>query len=93
MQGRLDAGVAWLEQREQDWAPDNFFAIHNYWHLALFHLEGGDGRTALALYDRNVRGSGSEVNLDLVDASALLWRLMLAGVDVRGRFAELAQVW
>jgi len=93
MQGRLADGSAWLEQREGDWAPDNFFAIHNYWHLALFHLEGGDVQRTLALYDGNIRGSNSEVNLDLVDASALLWRLMLAGADVRERFGALAEVW
>jgi hypothetical protein len=93
MQGRLEAGAAWLQARERDWAPDNFFAIHNYWHLALFQLEAGDVALALALYDQRVRASQSEVNVDLVDASALLWRLALAGADVRERFTALAEVW
>jgi hypothetical protein len=93
MQGRLEEGSAWLSEREGDWAPDNFFAVHNYWHLALFQLESGEVQRTLALYDERVRGSGSEVNLELVDASALLWRLMLAGADVRARFTALAEVW
>jgi hypothetical protein len=93
IQGRLEEGSAWLAEREGDWAPDNAFAVHNYWHLALFQLESGDVQRTLALYDERVRGGGSEVNLELVDASALLWRLMLAGADVRARFAALADVW
>jgi hypothetical protein len=40
MQGRIDEGIAWLETREPDWAPDNGFAFHNWWHLALFYLDG-----------------------------------------------------
>src|SRR5690606_16939333 len=38
MQGRIDEGIAWLESRERDWAPENAFAPHNYWHLALYYL-------------------------------------------------------
>ena len=39
MQGRIDEGIDWLESREADWAPDNGFAFHNFWHLALFYLD------------------------------------------------------
>jgi hypothetical protein len=93
MQGRIAEGVRWLEQREPDWSPENFFAVHNYWHLALFQLELGDHAPVLALYDAKVRGGGSEVIMDLVDASALLWRLQLVGVDVRERAKALAAIW
>lgn len=93
MQGQLSNGIHWLQERENDWAPDNFFAVHNYWHLALFLLELGDTERVLALYDQKVRAASSELNLDLVDASALLWRLELAGVDVRDRWVKLADVW
>src|SRR5512146_2909282 len=40
MQGRIDEGIAFLSSREADWAPDNGFAFHNFWHLALFHMDG-----------------------------------------------------
>jgi tetratricopeptide (TPR) repeat protein len=93
MQGRLAEGSNWLTRREPDWAPGNFFAVHNYWHLALFHLELGDHARVIEIYDAAVRGSGSEVIMDLLDASALLWRLDLAGADVRERWLTLAQVW
>jgi tetratricopeptide (TPR) repeat protein len=51
MQGRIDEGIAWLESREADWAPDNGFAFHNWWHLALFYLDRGDYERVLHLYD------------------------------------------
>src|SRR5262249_60524979 len=41
MQGRIDEGVQWLESRVDDWAPNNSFAFHNWWHLALFYLDRG----------------------------------------------------
>ena len=57
MQGRIDEGIAWLTSRERDWAPDNGFAFHNFWHLALFRLDGGDVAGALDLFDRHVHPS------------------------------------
>jgi tetratricopeptide (TPR) repeat protein len=93
MQGRSADGIAWLESRVSDWSEDNALAIHNYWHAALFHLDLGEGARALELYDRKVRATNSEISLELVDASAMLWRLYLCGIDVGGRFAELAAVY
>ena len=29
MQGRLDDSVAWYNDRREDWAHDNMFAVHN----------------------------------------------------------------
>jgi hypothetical protein len=47
----------------------------------------------LSLYDRGVRPADSTVALELVDASALLWRLHLRGVDVGDRWKKLADAW
>ena len=44
MQGRLRDGIDWLTSRESDWSVNNGFAFHNWWHLALFHLEAGNYR-------------------------------------------------
>jgi tetratricopeptide (TPR) repeat protein len=93
MQGRAREGIAWMRGRQRDWAEDNFFAVHNWWHLALYHLDQGELDEVLALFDRAVRASPSGLVLDLVDASALLWRLRLRGVDVGGRWHEVAQGW
>jgi hypothetical protein len=94
MQGRTVEGIEWLETRSEDWGrPDSLFAIHNAWHLALYHLEQGDHARVLALYDERIRAGRSLVALDMVDAAAMLWRLYLRGVEVGDRWNELADAW
>ncbi|MGQ0700061.1 MAG: tetratricopeptide repeat protein [Panacagrimonas sp.] len=93
MRGRIDEGIAWLETRVNDWAPDNAFAFHNWWHLALFHLDRGDERKVLELYDGRVYPQTTDVALQLIDATALLWRLRLLDVDVDDRFQALSRAW
>jgi tetratricopeptide (TPR) repeat protein len=93
MQGRIGEGIAWLESRRDHWVPDNGFAFHNWWHLALFRMDGGDFDGALALYDGTLHAQPLGFALPLVDASALLWRLQLEGVEVAARFAVLADEW
>jgi hypothetical protein len=93
MQGRLRDGIDWLTTREKDWAPNNGFAFHNWWHLVLFHLDAGDVAQVLDLYDRRIRVAPSQVPLEMIDASALLWRLQLRGIDVGSRWQDLAQCW
>ncbi len=39
MTNRVEDGREWLESRTEDWSPDNFFAVHNWWHLALFYFD------------------------------------------------------
>jgi tetratricopeptide (TPR) repeat protein len=94
MQGRAQDGVGWATAREPYWAgDDNFFKIHNWWHRALCHLDLGQVDEVLRLYDGPIRGNRSAIALDLVDASALLWRLSLSGHDVGDRWTELARCW
>ena len=94
MQGRAEDGIGWMIAREAHWAgDDNFFKVHNWWHRALCHLDVGQADKALALYDGPIRATHSRVALDLVDASALLWRLQMCGVDVGTRWAEVADGW
>ncbi|NMG76593.1 tetratricopeptide repeat protein [Aromatoleum diolicum] len=93
MQGRQADGIRWLTERQDDWAIDNAFAFHNWWHLALYHLDLGDTGRVLELYDRAIRPRPSNVVLEMIDASALLWRLYLRGVDTGTRWHELAQAW
>jgi len=93
MQGRIDEGVALLGSREDDWAPDNGFAYHNYWHLALFFMDGGRFDRALGLFDRRIHPEPAAYLLALVDATSLLWRLRLENADVGERFAGVADEW
>lgn len=93
MQGRVDEGIDWLESRESDWAPDNGFAFHNWWHLALFYLDRQRHERVLELYDRQIFPEPTEFSLQLVDATAMLWRLYLLGVDTGARFQAVADAW
>lgn len=87
------AGIDWLTSREPDWATGNFFAIHNWWHLALYHLDQRQWDAVISLYDDRIRVGRSRVVFDLLDASSLLWRLKLHGVEVGDRWNELADAW
>lgn len=93
MQGRLREGVEFLTSRERDWAENNGLAFHNWWHLALFHLDAGNVAQVLDLYDRHIRPSPTQVPLEMIDAAAMLWRLGLRGVDVGDRWQALANCW
>jgi len=94
MQGRAEDGVGWMTTREPYWSgDDNFFRVHNWWHHALYYLDLGRVDEALALYDGPVRQDRSVVALDMIDASALLWRLTLLGCDLAGHWQELADTW
>jgi tetratricopeptide (TPR) repeat protein len=93
MQGRFDEGKIMYRERENDWAPDNGFAFHNWWHLALYHVEYEDFDGALKLYDEQILPGDSDVSMQMLDASALLWRLHLQGVDVASRWDRIAELW
>lgn len=94
MQGRAEDGIGWMVAREPYWAGDtNFFKVHNWWHRALCHLDLGQVDAVWLLYDGPIRGSRSPVAVDMIDASALLWRVWLTGHDPGSRWSELAGAW
>jgi hypothetical protein len=94
MQGLVDDGLRFLHEREDHWGGGNLFVVHNRWHQALFQLEAGQPEAALATYDGHIHNAASAgVPLEMLDASALLWRLLLDGADTGGRFAVLAEAW
>src|SRR6478609_5051102 len=94
MQGRVDEGIAFLRSDATRWESGNLFTVHNWWHLALYELEAGRPERALAIYDAEIHHAGSlGVPIEMLDASALLWRLYLEGADTGGRFDALADSW
>lgn len=94
MQGRAKDGIDWMQSRQPHWSgDDNFFKVHNWWHKALYHLDLGQNEEVLSLYDCRLRDGASTVALDLVDASALLWRAHMTGIDVGARWSEVADGW
>ncbi len=93
MKNQPVAGIEWLQPNAAIWSEGSFLAVHNWWHLALFHLELGRADEVLRLYDKAIGGAGSSLMLDMVDASAMLWRLQLRGIDVGERWQPLADRW
>lgn len=92
MQARQAEGIAFMESRQDHWAQeDNVFQFHNWWHTALYYLDQGNFARALALYDQRIRAERSEIQLMMLDATALLWRLHLNGHEVGNRWNELAE--
>ncbi len=85
-------GVAWLEPHRATWSTGSFLATHNTWHLALFQLELDEENEALRLFDETMANDSTLV-MDLVDASAMLQRLQLRGVDVGKRWQDVADRW
>src|SRR5688572_15046666 len=93
MQGRVDDGIRWLESRNHDWAPNNSFAFHNWWHLALFYLDRGNYERVLSLFDSQLHAAAPEYILQILDATSLLWRLHLERADIGDRAQAIADNW
>jgi len=93
MQGRHGEGAAWMQRWHGDWAEGNGFAGHLGWHQALFALEALDHAEALRLFDAHLHADPTQITLQHLDASALLWRLQLLGVDAGPRWRALAAGW
>ena len=93
MTQRAEAGERWMREHAFGWDLDSTVATHCCWHLALFHLAQGQVDRALELYDQRIRAMHSSEVADLIDASALLWRIDLRGGDPGPRWSELASAW
>ncbi|MBX9773005.1 MAG: tetratricopeptide repeat protein [Xanthobacteraceae bacterium] len=93
MQGRQQEGITWMTGNTEGWSRDSFFAVHNWWHVALYHLDLGQADEALKLFDGPIYGAKSKIILEMIDASAMLWRMQLRGVDVGDRWQAVADAW
>jgi tetratricopeptide (TPR) repeat protein len=93
MTGRPVDGLRWMGDRIAGWDGDTFVATHCWWHLALLHLQRGDIGSALSLYDQRIRMGQPPLVADLIDASALLWRVSLLDGDAGDRWSGLAADW
>jgi tetratricopeptide (TPR) repeat protein len=94
MQGLVDDGIRFLTSDSTRWETGNLFTVHNWWHFALYNLEAGRPQQAIAVYDAEIHNAASAgVPIEMLDASALLWRLMLDGAATGDRFQTLADAW
>ncbi|GGH32827.1 tetratricopeptide repeat protein 38 family protein [Cribrihabitans marinus] len=92
MTGHAERGLDWLAGREEAWAHCNNFRYHVWWHKALMHLDLGQIDAVLALYDAEIRRDRTDDYRDISNATSLLMRLELEGVDVGDRWCELADL-
>ena len=93
MRGRQQGGIWWMMSREDDWAGSNF-ANHLWWHTALYHLDLGQIDRVLEIYDTKLRTDRRDgEKYEELDATALLWRLYLLGIETGGRWKDLADKW
>ncbi|MEU2787936.1 tetratricopeptide repeat protein [Streptomyces sp. NPDC007100] len=94
MQGRFAQGIRFLDARADDWASGNYLNVHNWWHYCLYALEAGDTGRPLEIYDAVLHHEASQgLAMELLDASALLWRLLLSGREAGARWTRLADAW
>ncbi|QBY01012.1 tetratricopeptide repeat protein [Rhodophyticola sp. CCM32] len=84
-------GLQWLTGREAAWAHCNNFRYHVWWHKALMHLDLGQIGHVLDLYDTEIRREKTDDYRDISNATSLLSRLELEGVNVGDRWEELAE--
>ncbi|MDB5816622.1 MAG: hypothetical protein JWQ11_262 [Rhizobacter sp.] len=90
-EGRIEEGLAFMLGVSDTWVGLNsFMETHNWWHVALFHLERRRHDEALAVYDEHVWGVCKDYTQDQIGAVSLLARLDLAGVDVGDRWQDVA---
>ena len=85
-------GLKWLEGREGAWSHCNNFRYHVWWHKALMHLDLGQTDVVMALYDAEIRADKTDDYRDISNATSLLSRLELNGIDVGDRWEELADL-
>ncbi|MEP1765757.1 MAG: tetratricopeptide repeat protein [Sulfitobacter sp.] len=90
MTARPDCGIALIEDNHDAWAGSNNFRYHVWWHKALLHMERGELDVALGLYDAQIRADKTDDYRDISNATSLLMRLELEGVDIGHRWEELA---
>jgi hypothetical protein len=92
MTHKVDAGIALIDNNLSAWGHCNNFRFHVWWHKALLQLDQGDIAAVLDLYDTKIRNEKTDDYRDVSNATSLLMRLEIEGVDVGDRWTELADL-
>lgn len=91
-QGRRKEGIEWIDTHEDAWQKRGIFAHHMWWHRALHYLEYEQYDAVLDAYDRQFWKEPSDDNTDICNASSMLMRFDMLGVDVGDRWDSVAEV-
>uniref|UniRef100_A0A6A7FY56 Tetratricopeptide repeat protein 38 n=2 Tax=Hirondellea gigas TaxID=1518452 RepID=A0A6A7FY56_9CRUS len=92
MNDDIESGIDFLSSTEKDWKHCDWLSVHNYWHWCLYLTRLEKYAQIFDLYDEKINPEKSELMLDIVDASSLLWRLSLRGIDVGNRWETLSSI-
>jgi hypothetical protein len=91
--GRHRSGAQWMRDQRNQWATASRMHTHNAWHLAMFDAEEGNIASALDILDTWLLPASGQSALDACDATALLWRLTVEGVDDAGRWCAVSDAF
>lgn len=85
-------GRTFLHAHVADWDRcSSSMLTHNWWHLALFEIELGNGPAALELLRNRVWGARKEHVQDQINAISLLARLEMEGIQAAGLWDDIAR--
>jgi len=91
--GRHREGAQWMRDQRDHWHTGSRMCTHNAWHLAMFDAELGDFASALAILDQWLLPASESSTLEACDATGLLWRLTMEGVDDAGRWKRISDAF
>ena len=90
--GQPERGVAAMQQFSKTWDDAGIgIRSHNFWHLAVLHIDRLETETALSLHAHGVFASDRELSGIQLDAISLLWRLEMAGCEVTDSWTGVAE--
>ena len=90
--GRRADGITWITAHGDTWRQSGPFANHLWWHRSLHYLELQRYDAVLDAFDREFWPEPSEDNTDIGNATSILMRLGMLGVDVGDRWQSVAEV-
>ncbi len=91
-QDRTRDAIKFLTAQAPGWEDRSIFMRgHNWWHLALFHLDRGEHERVFEIHDEHLWGIWPEFAQEQIGAISALWRLEMMGVDVGARWQPLAE--
>ena len=91
--GEFAQGAQWMQQRRAQWVGEGRMAAHNAWHAAMFDVESGHAARALATLDELLIPCAADSASDACDATALLLRLEIDGLEPGRRWSALSDCW
>ena len=93
MQSRFEEAIPFIESLLPEWNSANNFVYHLHWHKALLHIGLGNLDQALMVYDETlIDPLKDDFYLDICNATSLLWRLEMSGLNVGDRWAPLQEL-